>query len=108
MNRLALSTLLCCSLFTSGCNSSSNAPAQQAVKAGAEYDESKCGEVKPGVITSANKYCVVMLADPVDPNLSVDYKGQKVGFCCPGCTKKWDKMNDTQKDAALAAAIAKK
>ncbi|MFO0828105.1 MAG: hypothetical protein U0572_08140 [Phycisphaerales bacterium] len=66
-----------------------------------------CASVKPGTVTSANYYCVVMLNDPVDPTVTREWKGQKVGFCCQGCIKKWDAMTDAQKDAAVTAAVAK-
>ena len=31
-----------------------------------------------------NKVCPVMGND-VDPDVFVDYKGRRIGFCCPGC-----------------------
>ena len=70
-------------------------------------DDSMCMKRKPGTIVSVNEYCVMVLADPVDPSVVVDWKGQKVGFCCAGCLPKWDKLNEEQKDAAVAAAVAK-
>ena len=73
----------------------------------AAEDQSMCKAVKPGTVTSVNYYCVVMLEDPVDPSVMRDYKGQTVGFCCPGCLKKWDAMTDAQKDAAIKVAVAK-
>lgn len=38
-----------------------------------------------------NKYCPV-LGNEVDPATeTVDYNGKKIGFCCPGCIKKFNK-----------------
>jgi hypothetical protein len=75
----------------------------------AHREEEKCGEVKPGTITSVNKMCAVMTQDPVNPALeTAEWKGQKVGFCCKGCVPRWNKMSPEQKDAALAAAMATK
>jgi len=69
--------------------------------------EEYCRSVKPGVITSVNTMCAVMVQDPVDPALTpIDWKGQKVGFCCQGCVPDWEKMTDSQKDASLAKAVA--
>ncbi|MBL8760129.1 MAG: hypothetical protein JNL50_02405 [Phycisphaerae bacterium] len=68
--------------------------------------EAACKEVKAGAVTTVNHYCVVMNDDPVDPELVREHKGQRVGFCCKGCFKKWDAMNDAQKDAAIAKAVA--
>lgn len=69
--------------------------------------EAVCKDVKPGAVTTANAYCVIMNEDPVDPGLFREYKSQRVGFCCKGCLPKWEALTDAQKDAALAKAIAK-
>jgi len=67
-----------------------------------------CKEPKGGVIITVNEYCAVKNDDPVDPALGfVEWKGQKIGFCCKGCMPKWNRMTDAEKDAAVAAAIAK-
>lgn len=72
-------------------------------------DESACREVKPGVVTTPNAFCVMVPEDPVDPAVApVEWKGQKLGLCCEGCRGKWNKLTDAQKDAAVAKAIAKK
>lgn len=73
----------------------------------ADESAAVCKEVKPGVVTSVNAYCPIMLDDPVDPEVFTDYKGQRVGFCCKGCLPKWEALTNAQKDAALATAIAK-
>lgn len=33
---------------------------------------------------------------------SVDFQGQKVGFCCENCLGKWHKLDDAGKQAKLA------
>ncbi|HMN40694.1 MAG TPA: hypothetical protein PKE29_07585 [Phycisphaerales bacterium] len=72
----------------------------------AANDESQCQVVKPGV-TTANKVCVIMNDDPVDPEVTpVVWKGQKYGLCCEGCRKKWNAKTDAQKDAAVAQALS--
>lgn len=84
--------------FAGGCNNN---------KSTTMDDETKCKEVKPGTVTSANKVCVMVNEDPVNPSVEpAVWKGQKVGFCCNGCKPKWAKLSDAQKDAALAKAIA--
>jgi hypothetical protein len=56
----------------------------------------------------ANNLCPIMGAPinaaRVTKNLTRDYKGQKVAFCCAGCPATWDKFTDTQKEAKLAKA----
>lgn len=74
-----------------------------------EKDEAACRAVKPGVVTTANAFCVMVPEDPVDPSVApVEWKGQKLGLCCEGCRGKWNKLTDAQKDSAVAKAIAKK
>jgi len=43
--------------------------------------------------------------EKVPASLTRTYKGQKVGFCCGGCPKKWDALTDEQRDAKLKAAM---
>lgn len=70
-------------------------------------DPEQCKAVKPGEIRSVNAMCVVMNEDPVDPAIEpIEFNGQKVGFCCPGCIRKWKGMNDAQKQTALDKAVA--
>ena len=53
-----------------------------------------------------NTVCAIENEDPVDESVTVAWRGQTVGFCCPGCIKEWAKLNDSQKDAAVAKAIS--
>ena len=53
-----------------------------------------------------NEICPVM-GNEVDPDVYVDYKGRRIGFCCPGCDEKF--LADPEKylkkvDAELAAS----
>ncbi len=42
-----------------------------------------------------NKHCPVMLED-IDPTApTVEYRGKKIGFCCPGCDQKF--LKDPEK-----------
>lgn len=73
-----------------------------------EQKSAQCTEVKAGTVISVNTFCAVEHDDPVDPGITpVDFKGQKVGFCCAGCVKKWAKMTDAQREATLKIAMAK-
>jgi len=95
--RIVLAAATTAFVFAGACASSNSA---------AVHDEEKCGEVKPGTITSVNSMCAVMPQDPVDPALATaEWRGQKVGFCCKGCVPRWNKMSAAEKDAALAAAM---
>lgn len=37
-----------------------------------------------------NKYCAVENVNPVDPKVTVMYKGQVIGFCCSDCVKAFE------------------
>jgi hypothetical protein len=54
-----------------------------------------------------NSRCPIMGSainpDSVAANLTRDYKGQKIGFCCAGCPSAWDKLTDAEKQAKLSA-----
>jgi ribosome-associated protein YbcJ (S4-like RNA binding protein) len=57
-----------------------------------------------------NVRCPIM-GSAIDPakvpeSLIRQYKGQKVGFCCPACPQAWDNLTDEQKDAKLSAAMS--
>ncbi len=41
--------------------------------------------------------------ESVTANLTRDYNGQKIGFCCAGCPSAWDKLTDAEKQAKLSA-----
>lgn len=40
----------------------------------------------------------------VTKNLTRDYKGRKIGFCCDGCPEEWDRLANADKDARLTKA----
>ncbi len=71
-------------------------------------DETRCKQPKGGTIITVNEYCAVNNDDPVDPAVPfVEWKGQKIGFCCKGCMPKWNKMTDAEKNKAVSVVIAK-
>jgi hypothetical protein len=95
---MMMAALVTGAMIFGGCNGS---------KQMAHEDEAQCKMVKPGSVTTANKMCVVMFDDPVNPATEpVVYKGQKYGLCCEGCRERWEKMTDAQKEANIARAMA--
>lgn len=57
----------------------------------------------------ANARCPIM-GSPIDAakvpeNLTRQYKGMNVAFCCGGCPAAWDKLTDAEKDAKLEAVM---
>jgi hypothetical protein len=54
----------------------------------------------------ANSCCPIMgneiaVADVTD-DLTRDWNGKKVAFCCPPCLEEWDEMSDEDKAKAVA------
>jgi hypothetical protein len=62
-----------------------------------------------GTSTIANSKCPLMgtpLSKENYPNKLIrEYKGMKIGVCCPECLPMWDKLTDEEKDAKLKAAM---
>lgn len=57
-------------------------------------------KASPGVM---NTKCP-MAGEAVNPNVTADYKGGKVAFCCKGCMGKWNAKSDAEKAALLEKA----
>ncbi|MFG0318085.1 MAG: hypothetical protein ACF8XB_12485 [Planctomycetota bacterium JB042] len=64
----------------------------------AEVSSSPAAVVEPVLL---NEDCPFMGTE-VDPELTSAYRDGEVGFCCPGCKKKWDALSDAEKAARLA------
>ena len=52
-----------------------------------------------------------IMGNPIDaarisPDLTREFAGKKVGFCCPECPKKWDAMTAMERQKKLDAAMA--
>ena len=70
--------------------------------AGCPKDKAEDGDADGGVV---NSKCPIMPARDVSPdtNLTREFKGKTVGFCCAGCPAEWDALSDEEKAAKLAA-----
>jgi len=62
----------------------------------------KAADASPGIV---NSKCPMAPADPIDPKVTTQYKGQTVGFCCKGCIPDWNSLTDDQKAARLKASM---
>lgn len=67
-----------------------------------------CGEVGPAVESQAgaamiNNVCPVM-GGAAKPDVTVEWNGQTIGFCCPPCIEEWNELTDEERAAKLAAA----
>ncbi|HEV7299439.1 MAG TPA: YHS domain-containing protein [Tepidisphaeraceae bacterium] len=51
-------------------------------------------EDKPATQPAAapvNKFCPIQTENPVDPDVTTDWNGKKVAFCCAGCIDEFKK-----------------
>jgi hypothetical protein len=88
LNLAALATAGALAVFASGCTDTDKKPLNTSTA--------------PSV-TMFNEYCPIM-GGPGDPNLTRQFEGKTVAFCCPGCPEAWDKLTVVQKEQALASA----
>jgi hypothetical protein len=53
----------------------------------------------------ANTHCPIMggkiNAEQIKPELTRQFKGRTIAFCCGGCPDQWDRLSDEQKQAKL-------
>ncbi|MCY2930375.1 MAG: hypothetical protein NTV86_12915 [Planctomycetota bacterium] len=66
----------------------------------------KAPATQPAAAGTVNDRCPIM-GGKIDPaavpaNLTREFNGEKVGFCCGGCPAAWDKLPDAQKEAKLS------
>lgn len=55
------------------------------------------------LVTFANERCPIMEGEPT-PELTRQWDGKTIGFCCEGCPEKWDAMSEEEKAAKFAKA----
>ncbi len=54
-----------------------------------------------------NPNCPMMVDHEVDPEVTVDWNGHTVAFCCEGCIDDWNDMTEEQQQGRPIAAGAK-
>ena len=57
------------------------------------------------VVAAVNEVCPIMGGEVTDDGGRAEYEGQTVGFCCPGCIKKWDALSADEKKTKLASSM---
>ena len=60
-------------------------------------------EAKP--VSFANTECPIMGGKPTE-ELTVQYDGKTIGFCCDGCPEKWATLSDEEKAEKFAKVDA--
>jgi len=95
--RSLFSTLLFCTpllvgaMILVGCNQS------------APTDSAETADVSS---KTANKVCPIMGGEVTAEGGTIEWNGKLIGFCCPGCEPKWEKLSDEEKSEKLAEAKA--
>ena len=56
-------------------------------------------------VVLVNETCPLMGGD-ADPEVTTEWNGKTVGFCCAQCIPEWNELTDEQKAEKLAAAEA--
>ena len=59
-------------------------------------------EASPAIFV--NEMCPIGNEPVVADGGVSEYKGDKVGFCCPGCKDEWEAKSEADKDAFIAKA----
>ena len=103
VSRLLVAGLALSFITLTGCSSQkSDSSAKQA------NSTQSTGEAKtPAPAASmgiVNSKCPIVPDHIANPNVLVDFQGQKVALCCKGCTPAWNKLSDAEKATKIAAA----
>lgn len=105
---LIVASLASCALI-GGCKNKQTASEENCIPAGSAQAAQAPADTT-GKVQVVNKVCPMEPEDAIpgqwaDANCVVEWKGKKVGLCCPGCKPKWNKLSDAQREAALAKVM---
>lgn len=77
-----------------------------AVVGCAESDSRAPGKTAPPAVavTLTNAVCPIM-GGAAKEDITAEWNGKTVGFCCPECIPEWNSLIDEEKAAKLAAAV---
>ena len=75
-----------------------------AVGCGSPAAQNNQSESEPApTVALANTVCPIMGGD-VNEELTADWNGKTIGFCCEECPPEWNKLSDDEKSDKLASA----
>lgn len=92
---MASAALLLLSAAIIGCGSTSETDTTPAVT----------DPVEATSVSLANTKCPIMGGTPTE-ELTVDYDGKTIGFCCDGCPQKWATLDEDEKAEKFAKVDA--
>ena len=92
--------LLLMSAAIVGCSEPSDTASTPAIA-----DPAVSESVEATTVAFANTKCPIMGGTPT-AELTVDYDGKTIGFCCDGCPEKWAELSDDAKAEKFAKVDA--
>jgi hypothetical protein len=95
---LLLAPVAIAAVIAAGCNQSTEVMDPSA------SDRSLPESPSPAEVTTvsfANAKCPIMGGNPTG-ELTTDYQGMTIGFCCEGCPEKWAELSDEQQAEKFA------
>jgi len=70
-----------------------------------DHQAPKATQPGPQSAKSVNDRCPIQGEEIDEETPMRQWRGHSIGFCCPGCDKKWDAKPDAEKDAFLAKYV---
>ncbi|HEX2837380.1 MAG TPA: hypothetical protein VHN77_04545 [Phycisphaerales bacterium] len=70
-----------------------------------DHSVSKTTQPSPQLAKAVNDRCPIRSEEIDEETPMRQWRGHAIGFCCPGCDKKWDAKPDAEKDAFLAKYV---
>lgn len=97
MNRLSITAVcVCCAIFSS--------PVLAQSGHGSHADH---GQAEPDLSEPVNAMCPIGEEPVEEDGGRTTYKGKTIGFCCPGCVKKFNAWDETKKDEFVTMSLMK-
>lgn len=84
-----------------GCSESSDTASAPVVPDPAAADAAAADAVEATPVAFANTECPIMGGGPT-AELTAEYQGKTIGFCCDGCPEKWADLSDDVKAEKFA------
>ena len=87
------------SMILVGCSQSNSSTVATDDKSNTTEESNSSEEIQ-----TVNKHCPIMGGDVATDGGTTTWNKKLIGFCCPGCEEKWDKLSEEDKVKKLAEA----
>lgn len=75
-----------------------------AVGCSEQADPNAGSSTEQAIASPVNPYCPIT-DSPVASDVTTEWGGKTIGFCCADCIPTWDELSEEQKQAKLDAAM---